>query len=412
MPRRSPVPKYRHHKPSGQAVVTVRTATGGRRDVYLGVYNSEESRREYARIVAELATGAPPEQAVGKPADPTVDEVLVAWSVWAVQHYRRPDGTPTNQMTEYRAAVKPLRKLYGHTPAKDFGPLALKTVRGQMVAADWCRNQVNDRIGKIKRIFKWAASEQLIPVTTFTALSTVAGLQRGRSEARESEPVGPVDPAHVEATLPHLNRFVRGLVRFQQLTGCRPGEACLLRQCDIDTTREVWLFTPVQHKTAHKGKRRAVAIGPRAQALLKSFFTADREAYLFDPRRAVEEHHAGRAAARKTPLYPSHAKHNARRRKRDAKKPAVRYTTHSYGNAVRRAVEAVNRGYVEAAVDVELHVPHWHVNQLRHSYATAARRLFDLEHAGAALGHTKMSATEIYAERDGALAAKVAAKIG
>ena len=38
--------------------------------------------------------------------------------------------------------------------------------------------------------------------------------------------------------------------------------------------------------------------------------------------------------------------------------------------------------------------------------------MFGLEHAGAALGHAKMSATEIYAERDAGLALEVAAKIG
>jgi site-specific recombinase XerC len=54
----------------------------------------------------------------------------------------------------------------------------------------------------------------------------------------------------------------------------------------------------------------------------------------------------------------------------------------------------------------------WHPNQLRHGYATKARKLFSLEHAGAALGHAKMSATEIYAERDASLANEVAARIG
>jgi hypothetical protein len=52
---RASVPTYRIHKPTGQAVVTVRTADGARRDVYLGKSDSPESRTEYARVVAELA---------------------------------------------------------------------------------------------------------------------------------------------------------------------------------------------------------------------------------------------------------------------------------------------------------------------------------------------------------------------
>ena len=49
MPRKS-VPSYRLHKPSGQA----RTIIDGRH-VYLGKYNSPESRQRYARLLAELA---------------------------------------------------------------------------------------------------------------------------------------------------------------------------------------------------------------------------------------------------------------------------------------------------------------------------------------------------------------------
>jgi hypothetical protein len=41
-------PSYRHHKPSGQAVVTLEG-----RDCYLGDFGSPESREEYDRIVAE-----------------------------------------------------------------------------------------------------------------------------------------------------------------------------------------------------------------------------------------------------------------------------------------------------------------------------------------------------------------------
>lgn len=77
MPRPSSFPSYRLHKPSGRAVVTVRTAAGGRRDVYLGPYDSPESRREYARVVAELAAAPVPEQVAAL--DPTVDDLLLAF---------------------------------------------------------------------------------------------------------------------------------------------------------------------------------------------------------------------------------------------------------------------------------------------------------------------------------------------
>ena len=57
-------------------------------------------------------------------------------------------------------------------------------------------------------------------------------------------------------------------------------------------------------------------------------------------------------------------------------------------------------------------VPHWHPNQLRHLFATEVRRVHSLEAAQVLLGHSQADVTQVYAERDFALAAGVAAKIG
>jgi integrase len=273
-----------------------------------------------------------------------------------------------------------------------------------------------------------------VPVSVYTALATVGGLQKGRTTAPEPEPVAPVEDIVVDAVVPLLNRHVRGLVEFQRLTGCRPGEACRVRRRDIDVSGEVWVYRPTYHKTAWRGKTRVVAIGPRAQALLRKFFTSDPDNYLFNPRRAVEEVNAERAAKRKTPRWPSHLRHNAARRKTKPKRtPKGRYTRVSYGQAIdracdrafppkgdlaRRVKESVAKWWARLSEEQRERVKvwrkehRWHPNQLRHSYATKARKLFSLEHAGAALGHSKMSVTEVYAERDAGLAAAVAAKIG
>ncbi len=67
MSRTPSLPKYRLHKQSGHAIVTLSDGLGGRRDVLLGPYGAAVSRREYARVIAEweakgrqLATGAVP----------------------------------------------------------------------------------------------------------------------------------------------------------------------------------------------------------------------------------------------------------------------------------------------------------------------------------------------------------------
>ena len=69
MPRPRPIaaangsrlPKLRHHKPSGRAVVTL-----SGRDVYLGAWGSPESRRAYDAAIGEwLANGRTMPNAAG-----------------------------------------------------------------------------------------------------------------------------------------------------------------------------------------------------------------------------------------------------------------------------------------------------------------------------------------------------------
>ncbi len=437
MPRSPSVPSYRLHKPSGQAVVTIRTLDGARRDVYLGTFNSPESRVEYGRIVAELATTplAPQPSRVTGPAVSarlTVDQLLLAFLAHAEKHYRRADGTLTDQFDEYKNTAKPLHSLYGPSAAADFGPLALKTVRQAFIDAGNCRTLINNRVGKIKRVFKWAVSEQLVPVTTYTALTTVTGLQAGRTDARESEPIGPVDDAILEATLPHLNRHVRGLIEFQRLTVCRPGEACRMRRSDIDMSEGVWVYRPGQHKTKHKRKSRAIPIGPRAQELLNSFFTSDPDDYVFSPTRAIDEYKAARAANRKfgDQSGRSDPRRVGRKRKRP---PAERYNRRAYLTAVnrgcdrafpptgelsRRTGESHAKWWARLTIEQRAAVKkwrkehRWHPNQLRHSLATEVRKRYGLEAAQVVLGHAKADVTQVYAERDLTLALRVAAEMG
>jgi hypothetical protein len=111
-------------------------ANGTRQDVYLGSWKSRESKAEYARIVAELGVAVSPNVIAQQPAaNISVNEVLIAFLRHADAHYRRPDGTPTSEPTEFRASLRPLRILYGHTSAREFGPLALAAVRREMIAA-------------------------------------------------------------------------------------------------------------------------------------------------------------------------------------------------------------------------------------------------------------------------------------
>lgn len=264
-------PNYLHHKPTNQAYCRIPDGSGGRRVVYLGRFNSPESKLEHARILAELAMGAHPLQPAGSQTrhpDLTMNEVALAFWNHAERYYRRPDGTTTNELVEYRYTLRVLTDSHGGTPAREFGPLALKAVRQRMVDRRWKRSTVNNRVRRIKHLFKWAVENELVPPAVHQALAAVAGLPKGRGYAPEPAPVGPVSDGDVEATLLFVPAVVRAMIRVQRLTGMRPGEVVALRPAEVDASGPVWVYRPRHHKTAHKGRERVVAIGPRAQAVL------------------------------------------------------------------------------------------------------------------------------------------------
>ncbi len=389
---KNPFPTPRCHK--GRAVVDVYDA-GTRHTVTLGAWGSPDADREFARLLAER--GLPAAHPVGT--NPTVNELLLAFLTWADGYYRHADGTPTNEIVELNQSARPLRELYGHTPAVSFGPKALATVRQRMIDNGLCRTLINRRVERVRRAFRWAASEELIPVTVYEALRTVAGLRRGRSEVRESEPVGPVDAATVDATLPYLDAHLRTMVELQRHTAMRPGEVCALRLAEIDRTGQTWVYRPRQHKTAHHGKKRVIQFGPKARAVLTRFLvgrTTEADSLVFNPAQARAERFKAARERRKSKVPPS----QQNRRKANPKRvPGNVYRVTAYGHAIRRAAEKAG-------------VAHWHPNQLRHTAATTVRKAHGLEAVQVLLGHAKADVSQIYAERDEALAAEVAEQFG
>jgi integrase len=339
---RNTIPSYLPHTQSGRARAVWTDATGIRRFRLLpGPYESAESRGAFARLLLELDAAPHTATRTPDPAGVTVNELLLAYAEHAERHYRGPDGLPTDEVRHIKTACRVVRELYGTIRAAEFGPLALKAVRQQFVASGWSRKTVNARVDRVRRVFCWGVAEELAPPTVYQALAAVAGLQKGRTSARDHEPVGPVDDATVDTVLPFLNRHVRGLVEFQRLTGCRPGESCRVRRCDIDTGGAVWLYRPTTHKGTWRGKVRTIPIGPKAQALLREFFTPNLDDYLFSPRRTVEEFNAAKSAARRTPRYTSHMRRNTRKRVGSRRKqpPGEKYNRRSYVTAVNRACD-------------------------------------------------------------------------
>ena len=409
--RRHRPPSYRLQKSRNLAVVTI-----DGNDVYLGRYGSPESHERYSQLIAQwhaenhralpLATGP------RVPVRLLVKHLILRYWRFAEGHYLR-DGQPTDELAAIRAALRPLRKLYGHTPVAEFGPKSLKLVQQAMIASGWSRKYCNDALGRIKRMFKWGVSEELIPVEVHQALATVPGLRRGRSAARDTEPIRPVSETTVELTLPHLPPVVADMVRLQRLTGCRPDEICQLRPCDVDRSNDAaWEYRPASHKTSHLGKTRCIFVGPKGQNILRPYLLRNNTDYCFSPADSERQRNAGRRATRRSPLTPSQAK---RRPKKDRKRPPLaRYTTASYRRAIHRACDKAfpPPDDLHEAQNIAWRKAHrWSPNQLRHAAATAIRKRYGLEAVHTLLGNT-LEVAEVYAERDFDLARRIAKEVG
>lgn len=295
------------------------------------------------------------------------------------------------------SVITEVQKHYSQTCVRDFGPLACKTVRQAMIDRGLCRTHINQRINRIRRIFKWGVENELVPSGILHALQAVAPLKRGRSPAPESEPVRPVPDAHVDAVLPRVARQIAAMIELQRLSGMRSGEVVLIRPGEVDRSGAVWVYRPKQHKTAYRGFQREIYLGPKAQGVLAPWLLRDANSYCFSPAEAEAERNANRRVNRQSPMTPSQA---GRKPKRQPKRPKRdRYDVDSYRRAITYAIKKAE-------------VPSWHPHQLRHNCATRMRREYGLDIAQVILGHASANITEVYAEADRIRAIEVMARAG
>lgn len=415
-------PTYRHHKASGQAIVTI-----SGQDRYLGPWQSKASIAAYDREIAEWLAAGRPSSPRAPEHTSTVSIVVSKFWKWAKAHYVK-DGVPTGAANNFRSTLRLLKRLYGPIPAVEFGPLKLKALVALQVEQKKSRQFCNAMLGRIKQIFKFAVAEELLPPSVYQALATLDGLRAGHSKARECEPIEPVADKIVEKTLPHLPVVVRAMVQLQRLTGARPNEVCQIRPGDIDRKKNVWCYKPAKHKTQHHKKRRQIFIGPKAQAVLTPFLDREATAFCFSPSESKDIQKVARTAKRVTPANTG-CKVGDKKKRWPKRASGERFTTATYRRAITRGCEVafgmpkeLRRArrneqpdekatrLVKAAKWRESHC--WAPNQLRHAAATEIRERYDLEHAQVALGHAKANTAEIYAEKNAKLARNIAREIG
>lgn len=415
MPR---IPRYRKHRASGRGVIQYRPLYGPNPHYLPGKFNSDESlaayQREMVRILAHVH-GAHPAPPPDK-SDLRISQLFERYMLWAEPpRFSRGEFNSIRAVSRVVFSTEHAEVRVAQMHVADFGPLALKAVVAKMIELDWSRKYINNCLFKIRRVFRWGVSEELVDALIPTALESVVGLRKGKSGARESPSRQLVEWEHVEALLPFVPPTIQTMLQVQHLSGMRSDELCRMRPCEITKAKDVWIYAPAQHKTAHLEKDKVVCLGPRCRALLAPYEPAEPGGYYFTPALAMAERNGQRAARRK------HQRH----RKRKARKTNPYYTAADYAHAVKYGLvmlaiarsgdssrpeqEDEPRPFQEwlAQRGVVGFTPH----QLRHARATIVTEEHGLEAASAVIGDS-IAATKLYSKRLLNLARRVALESG
>lgn len=392
------IPKYCLHKASGQAYVTLNSKT-----IYLGPYDTAQSKAEYDRVIAEwLAAG----KEIGLAPSKLRTGVLchLFWDQHGKTYYLT-RGKIGDYWRWVKNIVFSMAEQLGSVPVASLLPKHLIALRHHWVTRSVTRQDQNLTIGTAKRkvrglgrskansatriaveVIRWGVEQGHVPSAVLEGFKAVKPLQANKCGIPEPEPIGPVPQEHIDAVLAIASKRYADMIRVQLLTGMRPGELCLMRVSHIDQSQQPWRYIPPHHKTEHKSKQRVIMIGPKAQEILKPWIERANNMEVFEKGKA-------KATAKDCPIFPTSPASN-----KLIGKPRCN-TSQNYRDRIASLCDRAK-------------VPRWSPNQLRHNAATLIRAAAGLDSARSVLGHSSTSTTEIYAEKDWTIAAKIISEIG
>lgn len=291
--------------------------------ISLGRGDSQDARLRYAEVLQKLSQGLPVAPGSERP-DATglsVSEICLAFMLHAQTEYvDAVTGKPSKEYDCYKFAVKPLRELFGSIPAESFGPNSLRVVRERYISNGWTRSFIGKTVSRIRHIWRWAVSREMISATSLEALRSLEPLKRGKSAAVESKRRYAVPQADIDAVRKRLRQRNRDILDLLLLCGSRPSELFAITPSMIDQGGDIWTVKLQKHKNSHRGHLRTLYFGKNAQAILTRYLEqAKPEGKLF-PGRPDTFRECIRCACIRgkiTPFVPYHLRHTALTHVRD-----------------------------------------------------------------------------------------------
>lgn len=225
-------PAYCLHKSTHQAVVSLNGSK-----IYLGPYGSRRSLQRYQEVLKQweqarhrrakevtdfgeaiesvnsqpvvvslTAAQLRDKRLAGRPI--TISELIFVYRRHTHEYYRK-NGEVTREAGAIDDSLRILRRHYRKTFVSDFGPVALDALREKMIdELDWSRKCLNKQVNRIRGMFQWAGSKEIVDSDLPLSLRQLSGLKKGRTRARETARVTTVSDKVIEATIAALPQVV------------------------------------------------------------------------------------------------------------------------------------------------------------------------------------------------------------
>lgn len=293
-----------------------------------------------------------------------LSELIQLYNQHAQRYYRKPSGRPTSEASSVEMALRPLLLTAGQLPADQVNAQTIAAARRWLLEnTDNCRKTVNAKVGRMVRMFAWAADpeQSLIDPLVLARVRATRPLQYGRTPARETPGLDAVprsavtdllaalfeplsDGRMVSPAIARSRRRLATMVELQLETGMRSGELCSMSCETLSRRGSALLYQPTEHKTEHRGRRRLVLIVGAGERLLTR--------WLADQRISSG--------------------------------PVFALTPSAYRQSIQRQLKRAG-------------LPRWTPHQLRHAMAVQTRSEHGLDVVQALLGHASPRTSEIYA---------------
>ena len=353
--------------------------------IYHGTWRTPEADENYKRFLDRLRKNPDdPLQDAGASVGSTaatsstlVSELCDAF----LKHAKKTKGA--GDYRNYITACTALMQ-YSALTTEEFDSYLLLQIQDGFVKAGYARDYCNKLVNFIISIFRWGEPRRLVPKGKRGELRAVEPLRYGQAQ-RESKEREDIAREIVERTLPFLLPVYRAIIRILLLTGARPSEILRLKVGDIDRSNpKIWVYRPVQHKTARKKKHRTLVFGAKEQAILLPYMDKkDQNSAVFAPADAIAERKAVQRASRKTSVQPSQQRRDEHRKRHPNPRIKGHFSSNTVGCALKAAIEKANR-----KLSPDKTIPSWTLYQLRYSFISEMVEQHDENIVALMVGHT------------------------